>query len=437
MTRKSLALAIIIFGTFSTFAQDSTTVTWSLETCLKYAVENNLTVKQAVLSENSATLDYQQAKANRLPNLFASASQSLTNGRSIDPITSEFVSQTVHSSSFALSSQMTLYNGGKLNNQIRQQEIIAEQYALYIEEAKNNIILSVTEAYLLADYYNEGIKATTNTLTLSQQQLEQGKGKLNAGASTRITVAELQALVAQNQHTLVQTQNQYAQQLLTLKQLLELGPEVVFEIQHTDLKEEISIIPDKQSVYVSALESMPEIKAAELQQKVADLDKQIAYSGYLPTLSLSGSLSTGYTNTQPYNFSNQFNNNFNQRISVSLTVPIYSRQQNKTNIEKAKISMENSEVQLELEKKDLYQKIESAWQNAASAQSEMQSAAASLESSQLAFDLTQEQFNRGATDATNLAVSQNTLLNAQQNFLQAKYMNMLYVSLLNFYQGKF
>lgn len=436
MTRKTLALAIIIFSTFTGFAQDSTTVTWSLDNCLKYAVENNLTVKQAVLSENSATLDYRQAKANRLPNLFASASQSLTNGRSIDPITSDFVSQTVHSSSFGLNSQMTLYNGGKLNNQIRQQEIISEQNSLYVGETKNSIILSVTEAYLLADYYNEGIKAATNTLIVSQKQLEQGQSKLNAGASTKIAVAELQALVAQNQHTLVQTQNQYAKQLLTLKQLLELGPEVVFDIQHTDLKEGISIIPDKQSVYATALESMPEIKAAQLQQKVADLDKQIAYSGYLPTLSLSGSLSTGYTNTQPYNFGNQFNNNFNQRISVSLSVPIYSRQQNKTNIEKAKISMENSEVQLELEKKDLYQKIESAWQNAASAQSEMQSAAASLESSQLAFDLTQEQFNRGATDATSLAVSQTTLLNAQQNFLQAKYMNMLYVSLLNFYQGK-
>ncbi len=436
MTRKSLALAIIVFGTFSTFAQDSTNVTWSLENCLKYAVENNLTVKQAVLTENSATLDYQQAKANRLPNLFASASQSLTNGRSIDPITSAFVSQTVHSSSFGLNSQMTLYNGGKLNNQIRQQEIISEQNSLYVEETKNSIVLSVTEAYLLADYYNEGIKAAANTLKVSQKQLEQGQSKLNAGASTKITVAELQALVAQNQHTLVQTQNQYAQQLLTLKQLLELEPEVVFEIQHTDLKEGISIIPDKQSVYDTALESMPEIKAAELQQKVADLDEQIAYSGYLPTLSLSGSLSTGYTNTQPYNFGNQFGNNFNQRISVSLSVPIYSRQQNKTNIEKARISIENSEVQLEIEKKQLYQKIESAWQNAASAQSEMQSAAATLESSQLAFDLTQEQFNRGATDATNLAVSQTTLLNAQQTFLQAKYMNLLYVSLLNFYQGK-
>lgn len=436
MTRKSLALAFIVLGTFSTFAQDSTYTTWSLEKCLNYAVENNLTVKQAVLTENGATLDYQQAKANRLPNLFASASQSITNGRSIDPITSDFVSQTVHSTSFGLGTQMTLYNGGKMNNQIKQQELVSEQNALYIEEAKNSIILSVTEAYLLADYYNEGIKTATNTLALSQQQLEQGKGKLNAGASTKITVAELQALVAQNQYTLVQTQNQYAQQLLTLKQLLELEPGVMFDIQHTDLKEGISIIPDKQSVYATALGTMPEIKAAELQQKVADLDKQIAYSGYLPSLSLSGSLSTGYTNTQPYNFSNQLDNNFNQRVSVSLNIPIYSRQQNKTNSAKAKISMENSEVQLLLKQKQLYQKIETAWQNATSALSEMESATATLESSQLAYDLTLEQFNRGATDATNLAVSQNTLLNAQQNFLQAKYMHLLYVKLLNFYQGK-
>lgn len=435
MIRKSLALAFIIPGSFSSFAQDAKSTVWSLENCLTYAVENNITVQQAVLTGSSAELDYQQAKMNRFPNLFASASQSLTNGRSIDPITSDFVSQTIHSTSFGVTSQVTLYNGGKLNNQVKQQKLVSEQNVFYVLEARNNISLSVTEAYLLADYYYEGIKAAQNTLALSQQQLEQGKGKLAAGVSTKSAIAELQSLVAQNQHTLVQTKNQYAQQLLTLKQLLELDPGTEFDIQHTDLKGSISIIPDKQTVYTAALVNMPEIKAAELQKEVAELDKKITFSGYLPSLSLSGSLATGYTNTQAYNFSNQIGNNFNQRIALSLNIPIYSRNQNKTNMEKAKISLQNSELQLTQEQKDLYKKIETAWQNAVAAQAEMESATAGLDAAQTAYDLVQEQFNRGATDAVSLAVSQNTLLNAQQSFLQAKYMHILYVNLLHFYQG--
>jgi outer membrane protein len=436
MAHRSLALAAGLLCIFSAIGQDLTDSVWSLESCLRYAVQNNLTVKQAVLTENSATLDYQQAKMNRFPNLFASATQSVTNGRSIDPITSDFVSQTIHSTSLGLNSVATLYNGGKLNNQIRQQKIVVEQNTLYVQETKNTITLSVTEAYLLADYYYEGVRAAENTLRLSEQQLEQGKAKLEAGSSNRAAVAELQSLVAQNRHTLVQTQNQYAQQLLTLKQLLELEPGTGFDIQHTDLKNGISIIPDKQTVYANALEIMPEIKAAELQKQVAGLDRKIAHAGYLPSLSLSAALASGYTNTQSYNFSDQIGNNFNQRISLSLSIPIYSRNENKTNIEKAKISLQNSELQLTQEQKDLYRKIETAWQNATSAQSEMQSAETALEAAKYNYDLVQEQFNRGATDAVNLAVGQNTLLNAQQSFLQAKYMSMLYVNLLDFYQGK-
>jgi len=433
MTKIALVFAAGSLVSFFGLSQTKT-VGWDLDKCLAYAVEHNITLQQAALTKTSADLDFEQSKMNRFPNLFASGSQALTNGRSIDPITSDFVSQTIHSTSLSLNSQMTLYNGGKLNNQIKQQELVTEQKSLYVEEAKNSIVLSIVEAYVLAEYYFEGTKAAENTISSAQRQLDQAKGKLQAGSVSVKDVADLQSLLAQNQYSLLQAQNQYSQQLLALKQLLELEPGVPFDILHDELKSDIELIPDKLTVYSLALGTMPEIKAAELQQNVAELDEAIARSGYLPSLSLSGSLSTGYTNTQQTDFSDQMSNNFNQRLGITVSVPIYSRKQNKTNVEKAQISKESAELQLISERKELYRKIETAWQNATSAKAEMVSAQAALDAAQVAYDLAQEQFTRGAIDPVNLAVSQNTWFSAKQSFLQAKYKSILYVRLLNFYQ---
>ena len=434
--KKYIILASIFLVHFVQAQQsiDSDKKIWTLEECIAYAIENNISVKQAQLSKNRTEANYLATKSLRLPNLTGSASQNFTNGNSIDPITSDFVSQQINSTSLGLTSQLTLFQGNQINNQIKQGKLLLDQYALYEEEAKNNITLSITESYIQLLYSKENILIAENNLEVSQKEEERAKARLDAGSIAIKEYTDAQSQTATNQYVLINAKNDYALQLLSLKQLLELPPNTHFEI--ADQEDIIlDLVPDLNEVYSEALENLPEINASKLNVSLSEKDLDIAKGGYLPTLSLIGSLGSGYTSTQDYNFSDQLDLNFNQRLGISLNVPIFNRNKTKSEVQAAKINIDIAKLELAQEEKDLYQKIETAWQNAVTAQSEMEAADMARNAAKESFRLAQKQYELGALSTTDLIVSQNTYTNTEQNYIQAKYLSLLYNQLLQFYQG--
>ena len=434
--KKYIILASILFVHFIQAQQptDSDKKTWTLEECIAYAIENNISVKQAQLSKNRTEANFLATKSLRLPNLTGSASQNFTNGNSIDPITSDFVSQQINSTSLGLNSQLTLFQGNQINNQIKQGKLLLDQYALYEEEAKNNITLSITESYIQLLYAKENILIAENNLEVSKKEEERAKARLDAGSIAIKEYTDAQSQTATNQYVLINAKNDYALQLLSLKQQLELPPNTNFEIADQD-DIILDLVPDLNEVYSEALENLPEINASKLNVSLSEKDLDIAKGGYLPTLSLTGSLGSGYTSTQDYNFSDQLDLNFNQRLGLSLNVPIFNRNKTKSEVQAAKINIDIAKLELAQEEKDLYQKIETAWQNAVTAQSEMEAADMARNAAKESFRLAQKQYELGALSTTDLIVSQNTYTNTEQNYIQAKYLSLLYNQLLQFYQG--
>lgn len=298
---------------------------WTLQDCLDYAVENNITVKKTVLDKTTAQLNYQQQKNNKLPIIYGSSSLGLTNGSSIDPITSSFVNQNVLSNSFGLSGNITIYQGNKLNLQIEQNKILVGQSELYQKQAENNIVLNVLNAYLQSLYYYEGIESAKYAASSSSQELKLTQTKYKNGAISKLDLADVETQDAQNQYTVVNSENLYNQQVLKLKQLLELDPNVDFQIEKVTLNDLMESIPDKQTVFAQAIENLPDLKIYDAQNEILAKALQITKTGYLPTLSASAGLNTGYTSTQDYNYLNQFKNNFNKSVSLSLNIPIFSK----------------------------------------------------------------------------------------------------------------
>ncbi len=433
--RMIYSLTVAVLLSTSAFGQTPESV-WDLQRCIEYAVSNNITVKQSVLNQETAENNLTKSKASRFPSLSASGSQSLTRGTSTDPITYDFVSQTIHSTSVGLNAQVTLYGGNKINNTIKQNDLLVSQNSYYVEAARNDISLQVTEAYLQALYYKEGITIAENNLKSSEAQATRSQALFDAGSIAMKDLADVKSQLAGDRYTLVTSKNSYDQQVLTLKQLLEFEPDQSFELAFpTQEQEAMIVIPDKYTVYKEALAIMPEIKSGKLETNVAALGLKIARAGYQPTLSMTGGLSTGYTNTQGYAFSEQFNNNFNQRLGLTLSIPIFSNLQTKTNVQNSRIAIQSAELDLTSSRKTLYQKIENAHQQATAAQSEMEAAAAQSDASKVAYDLAQQQYTVGAVNTVDLLVSQNTYLQAQQKYTQAKYTAILYYQLLQFYEG--
>ncbi|QRM90300.1 TolC family protein [Lacinutrix sp. WUR7] len=434
-----LILASLFFVQF-TFAQDTTAATtpkvWSLQDCISYAIENNITIKDAVLNKSIAEIDYSKAKSSRLPNLFGSASQNFSSGNTIDPITSNYVTDQINSTNVGINSSVTLFQGNQLNNQIKQNKLFLEQSVFQEEVEKNNIVLNILEVYLQTLYSKESIAIAENNVTASEKEVERAKARLDAGTIALSDYTEAQSQAATNKYNVIAAKNDYQQYIIQLKQLLELSPLEDLEIQTIDENMDlVNLELDKMKVYTNALGFLPEIQSSILNIEANKKELDIAKGAYLPTLSLSGSIGSGYTSVNDNTFSDQFDINFNQKIGLSLSVPIFNRNQTKAAVKTANINIEKAEIQKQSTEKEIYKKVETAYQNAVSAQEQVIASEASKIAAEQSYKLAQKKYELGALSTTDLVISQNTFTNAQQNYLQSKYLNILYHQLLQFYQG--
>ncbi len=428
-----MIVGVLILLGGSAFAQ---TKKWSLQDCINYAIENNVSIKKSELDRNTAGVNLKQQINNRLPNLSGSATGNFSNGAAIDPITSSFVNQQVFSNNFGVSGSVTLYQGGKLNLQIEQNKILLQQSELYLQESQNNITLNVLEAYLQALYYNEGIVITENTLKSSQEELAQTQVKFKNGAVSQLDLSSIETQNSTNEYNVVTAKNQYSMQVLALKQLLEIDPEEEFEIENLKLDDLTFSIPDKQVAYANAVANLPDIRIYDLIGENLEREIQITKAEYMPSISLSYGLNSGYTNTMDYGFGYQLRSNFKQSVGLSLSVPIFAKYQKSTSMQLTTIQLRQNELDRVSASKTLYSKIETAYQNAIVNMAQSVSAKSNRDNAQLSYELASKKFAFGGLTATELAVSRNTYLNAEQTLLQNKYLAVLYQSLLKFYQGE-
>jgi outer membrane protein len=413
------------------------TTVWTLKKCIAYAQKNNITIKIATLNKNSVEVTYKQSKSALFPNLNANASQSMTHGSSIDPITSDFVSKVVNSSSIGMSTQATIFNGFQQVNQIKQNKLFIQKNEFLIEEAKKDITLNIIQSYIQVLYLKEEVKIAENNIELSQHQLDVITAKYNAGIIDVKTYTDAQSQFATNKYNLVVAKNTYSSQLLDLQQLLELPINSKFEIAPIENLNSTVLSYKKEDVLINALKTLPEIKSGELQIEANTLGVKIAKGGYLPSLSISGNLSTGYTSTQDMVFTKQLNNNFNQSIALQLSIPIWDKNTIKSRVQNAEIEIQKSQFNLISTQKDIIKKMESLWMNQASAQSQTEAANVLRDATYTALTIAQQQFDLGAISFVDLQLSMNNYLNATQKQNIAKHSLLMYQLLIQNYSGNF
>ena len=428
--------------------QDSTQALpaqWNLQTCIDYALQQNITIRKNRLNAESAEVDVKTAKAALFPSLTASVSQRIVNRPNSqtntiidgDNITS-CQSKTSYNGSYGIDANWTLYNGSKRLNTLKQQRMnnrIAEQG---VAESENTIEESITQIYVQILYAAEAVKVNEATLDVSRAECERARALLAAGSIARSDLAQLEAQVSTDKYQLVTAQATLQDYKLQLKQLLELDGEKEMTLYIPTLGDEnvLSPLPSKTDVYRSALTLRPEIEAGRLNVKASELDINIARSGYIPTISLSAGIGSTNTNGNDFTFGEQIKQNWNNSLGVTVSVPIFNNRQTKSAVQKAKIQKQNSELDLLDNQKNLYKTIEGLWLDANSAQQRYVAAIEKLRSTQTSYDLIQEQFNLGMKNTVELLTEKNNLLNAQQETLQAKYMAILNTQLLKFYQGE-
>ena len=418
---------------------------WDLQTCIDYALRQNITIRKNRLNAESAEVDVKTAKAALFPSLTASVSQRIVNRPNSetntiidgDNITSS-QSKTSYNGSYGIDANWTLYNGSKRLNTLKQQRMNNRIAELSVAESENNIEESITQIYVQILYAAEAVKVNEATLAVSQAECERARALLAAGSIAKSDLAQLEAQVSTDNYQLVTAQATLQDYKLQLKQLLELDgeKEMTLYIPTPGDENVLSPLPSKTDVYRSALTLRPEIEAGRLNVKASEFDIDIARSGYIPTVSLSAGIGSTNTNGNDFTFGEQIKQNWNNSLGVTVSVPIFNNRQTKSAVQKAKIQKQSSELDLLDSQKALYKTIEGLWLDANSAQQRYVAATEKLRSTQTSYDLIQEQFNLGMKNTVELLTEKNNLLNAQQETLQAKYMAILNTQLLKFYQGE-
>lgn len=436
----TLAIAVLLGSPLVTQAK-----TWSLQDCIDYALQNNITLQKNRISRLSAIEDVKQSQAALFPTLSASTSHNVsynpwpaqgTYTIAGDKVQSQ-IDKVYYNGSYSVGANWTVWNGNRNHNQIKLNKITADQAALDSATTANSLQEQITQLFVQILYSKEAVKVNESTLATSKKNEERGEEFVKVGNMSKADLAQLTATRAQDEYSVVQAQSNLNEYKRQLKQLLQITDEDEFDVTANEPTDAMALesIPTVTSVYDAALNNRPEIKNAELGIKSSEVSLKLAKALRMPTVGLSASIGTNTTSMNSSNWSQQMKNNLIGGAGVTISIPIFDQRQTKTAVNKAILSKQNYELDLRDKQTSLYSTIENYWLQAYNNQAKYKSAKVSTESAQTSYDLLQEQFNQNLKNVIELMNGKDALLQAEQNQLQAKYLTIYNIEMLKFYES--
>ncbi|MBE6254258.1 MAG: TolC family protein [Prevotella sp.] len=418
--------------------------TWSLQQCLDYATEHNITIQKNRLSEQDALEQLKQRKAALFPTLSFSMSQSLgyrpfqeatvivQNG-----MATSTNNKLTENGSYGLNANWTIWDGGINRKNIQAQKVQTEISEVQTDQSLKTIQEKIAHLYVQILYTIEAQRVNEQLAATAKKQLERGQERLKVGDLAKADVAQLESQYATAQYDVVNAESQVAGYKRQLKELLQLDITQPFDVSADEMDDSRALapIPSKMEVFEQALLSRPEIRAAELQQDAADVQLNIAKRGYYPTISMNAGIGDSHYSASDDNLGRQLKLNLNGSIGLGVSVPIFDQRRNRTAVNRAKIAKTSAALDLQDKRTTLGSTIENLWLEATTSQQRFISADAALKSMETNYELINEQFKEGLKNIVDLLQARDNLLKAEQNKLQSKYTTILNTQLLKFYQG--
>lgn len=417
---------------------------WTLRDCIEYALANNISLKKTKLQEYSAIEDIKQSQAELLPSLSFSTSQNGTyrpwpeEGKATvdNGYVQSSVDKVYYSGSYCVSGNWTVWNGGRNTKTIKLNKLTAEQARLDSAETANSIQEQIAQLYVQILYSNDAINVCKESLETSRKNEERGKEMFDVGKISKADLAQLTAQRAQDEYNIVEAESNMRNYKRQLKQVLQIADDKEFDIVIPETTDEMALIkiPALNDVYASTLTIRPEIKNAKLGIESSELSIKIAKAQRLPTIGLNAGVSTNTTSMSDNAWGTQLKNNVNVGAGFTVSIPLFDNRASKTAVNKAKIQKENYLLELQDKQTTLYSTVENYWLQAVTNQNKFKAAKVSTESARASYELLSEQFAQGLKNIVELMTGKNNLLTAQQNELQSKYLAILNIDMLRFYE---
>ncbi len=475
---KTKIILSFFFATLglAAFAQQSQNAL-SLQECINIALENNLKIKRSFYNVETYNVNLLQSKMAFLPSVNVGSSYGQNYGRALNPVSNEYVNRNSNTINVQGSASLTLFNGFKLQNTFKQSKKDFEASNEDMKRTQNDVRLNVATLYINVVFNKELYENAQYQLNSSQQQLDRISKQVAAGALSLSNKLSQEAQVATNEVNLINQENALNLSLLQLKQAMQVPISQVFDVvvPALDIKE-LAISETPEQVYAIALETMPEIKSAQLKVESAKLSLQSNRGNLYPKLTLNGVAQSNYssisnaqrkafdgtigvtdqpigkvdgTGTDVYGYQlnqvvvansypelDQLKDNLFKSVSLQLSIPIFNNYQTKGSVQRSLISEKVAEVTYQEAENTLRQSIETSYNDAVAAAKTYTSSLKQVSAQEEAYRMNKQRFEIGALSFVEYHVSENDLFRAKSDFLRAKYNFIFRKKVLDFYQGK-
>ncbi|MEO9891323.1 TolC family protein [Aurantibacter sp.] len=442
--KLKLTAILLVFTVGVIFAQEKK---WTLEECILYAEENNISIAQYELDLESTIIDESDAFGNFLPDASVSLNSQASTGLSFDPTNNQPVTTTIISASGGFTSSVSIFNGMRNINRLRRARMnsMANQYRL--DDLKDDIRLGVADAYLNIISNKETLVTLKAQYAVTDQDLKRSAELVEAGVIPRGDLLEIEATAASQEQQIVNTENLVLISRINLAQLLQLTDYENFDVAEVDIEVPPSEVLNKspKEIFATALTFRNDIKFSESNVELAEQDLKISKGALLPTLGAFFNYNTRYSDQENFNnitglletdsFKDQLWMNDGISYGLQLNVPIFSRFVNKNNIRRSEINVQKAELQFEQDKLDLETNINQAYVDVKSFAKAYEAAQKTLEATRLAYNYSKEKFDVGLMNAFDFSQAQSRVDNAEADAVRTKYDYIFRLKVLEFYFG--
>lgn len=414
---------------------------WSLEDCIEYALEHNTDIADMTLAAESNKIEINTARMSRLPDLSASLGGSIYFGRSPSR-DATYIDNSQLSGSFGVSTSVPVYQGMRIKHNIKKAKVDFEAATHSLELARKNISLNITSLFLQTLYDSEMLKIAQTQLELSGSQLELSKGMYESGRASKSDVIKSESIVAADEASLTRNRNSLMLSVLNLRQAMNLPDSVAFTPEIPDDTQgipDMQMIPALSQIYEESVLLHPSILYAKSNLESSRLALKSVKTAYHPSLYLSaGYGNSAYSNLSDRSMNNstfweQIRHNGNEYISLSLSIPIFSRNTTRNNVRQSEINVRRQELMLSESQKALKKEIEQAYYGAVTAYGAMVSAEKALDAATVAFENEKDRLGSGKSGIYDFANAKAEMEKAQATLTHSKYDYILKYRILRFY----
>lgn len=431
--KNSIAIFILTLGLASS-AQEKK---WTLEECIVYALENNISIKQSELDLKVSDVEKLEAIGNFIPSLAGSANYGINTGANINPVTNQFNNQTFRSASANINSGVNIYNGLVNWKTLQRAKINKISNSYRLDKMKDDIMLSITNSFLQILFNKEQLKVLNNQNKITKENLERTKQLIDAGTVPAGDIYDIQATDAGQEQQIINAENTLLISKLGLAQTLLLKEYDKFDIDSEIMDVPVTNILNEtpEAIAAKAKDVVNEVKIAATNLEIAKKDVQIARSGYQPTLAGFLGYNTRFVQSNPQPVIEQLYNFDGTNFGLQITVPVLNGFATRGRVQRSKVNRERSTYLLEQAELDLERTVFQAYNDLLNAKKTYEAALKTKEARKFAFDFSKERYDVGLLNSFDF--NQSSLLNenAQSEVLRTKYDYIFRIKLLEFYFG--